>query len=253
MTAVSVQCEGPVTVLKLSRPPHNFFDETMIRALADAVEAADRDGAVRVCLLAAEGRNFCAGADFGGNNRPDPAPIYTQAIRLFARAKPLIAAINGSAVGGGLGLALVADMRVGTVATTFHANFTRLGIPPGFGITHTLPRTVGAQAARDMLLTGSRVGGEEARRLGLLDRLLDDDLQAGALAFARELAATAPTATLATRALLGHGERDMFAAAVARELDAQRPLFASPDFAEGVAAARERRRPDFSNPTETAP
>src|SRR5688572_16163570 len=165
---ISVAREGRVATIRLSRPPHNFFDVGMIRAIADVIEANDANPDVLVTLMMAEGRNFCAGADF---TKPlaegsGPAEVYGQAARMFARCKPLVAAVRGGAIGGGLGLALAADFRVVTPTSRFHANFASIGLHPGFAITATLPALIGAQRAADLLLTARRVDGEEALALG---------------------------------------------------------------------------------------
>jgi len=232
--------------LVLSRPPHNYFDLADLTALADALAEVDRAPALRASVLCSDQKSFCAGADFGGDDRPDPGLIYAQAVRLMERRKPLVAAVRGAAVGGGLGLALTADFRVGSAKARFQANFVRIGLSPGFGISLTLPRLIGAQPARDLLLTARRVDGEEAYRLGLLDRLVEDaDVEAAAQTLALQLSEAAPAAMVATRRLLDGEQGDAFKAAVRRELEAQAPLFMSTDFAEGVAAARERRTPSF--------
>lgn len=250
MTGLVIRQEGRLTVLTLSRPPHNYFDTEMLGALAEVLE--DADVGVRACVLRAEGRSFCAGAAFGSSGGPDPAAIYAHAVRLMVRRKPLVAAVRGAAIGGGLGLALVADMRVAAAGTSFHANFARLGICAGFGITYNLPRVVGAQKARDLLLTARRIGGKEALQIGLVDRLAAaPDVDGAALALADEIAANAPGALSTTRILLGTGEQEAFTQAIARELRLQAPLLGSADFVEGVAAARERRLPAFSDPKDT--
>jgi hypothetical protein len=156
--------DGAVAIVRLARPPHNFFDAALLAGLADVLTANDADPSVRVTLLTAEGRSFCAGADFSraAAGIEGARAVYVQAARLFARAKPLVAAVGGPAVGGGLGLALVADFRVVSSAARFHANFAAIGLHPGFAITATLPALVGAQRARDLLTTARRVGGEEA-------------------------------------------------------------------------------------------
>lgn len=239
---------GAVAVLTLSRPPHNYFDAGLLRTLADALAEADEDRTIRVSVLASDQRSFCAGAEFGGAARPEPSAIYAQAKRLMTRTKPLVAAVRGAAIGGGMGLALAADMRVGCADTVFHANFARLGICAGFGLSHTLPRLVGAQKARDLLLTARRVTGEEALAIGLLDRLVAPaDVGQEAAGLASEIAANAPAAVAATRALLGADERRAYEDAIERELAQQAPLFASRDFQEGVRAARERRLPAFGD------
>lgn len=135
--------------------------------------------------------------------------------------------------------------------TRFRANFVHFGISAGFGISFTLPRVVGTLKARDILLTGRRVAGEEALALGLLDRLVEGaDLDRAAVRVAEDMAAAAPTAVRATRRLIGLDERATFEAAVRRELIEQAPLLASPDFEEGVTAARERRTPNFATEGE---
>ena len=251
MLNIHTRRSGSVGLLTMSRPPHNFFDAGFLTELADAVDRLDADQDVQATVLASDQRSFCAGADFGGGSRPDPKPIYEQAKRLMRRRKPMIAAVRGAAVGGGLGLALVADMRVGEHGTRFEANFVRIGISAGFGLSFTLPRVVGAQKARDMLLTGRRVGGEEALSLGLLDRLADaQDTDKAALRLAQEMAAAAPSAVQATRRLIGPGDQLLYEAAIDQELAEQLPLFQSPNFAEGVAATRERRSPNFASPHE---
>lgn len=249
MTAndVGFSIDGAVATITLSRPPHNFFDITMISKIVDLVRACDDNPDVRLCLLTSNQKNFCAGADFSGGNRPDPSPIYQAATQLVERKKPLIAVIQGAAVGGGLGLALVADLRIGSSDSWFQGNFVRIALSPGFGLSYTLPKIVGPQVATDLLLSGRRVDAEEALKIGLIDRLvLEETLLNSALTFAREMAENSPAAMVATRALLAKDAVENFKAAVAAELASQQPLFASPDFAEGVTASRERRKPNFA-------
>lgn len=248
MEGIAVAKEGRVATIRLSRPPHNFFDVGMIRAIADAVEANDRDQAVLVTLLTAEGRNFCAGADF---TRPlaegsGPAEVYSQAARIFARRKPLVAAVRGGAIGGGFGLALAADFRVVAPASRFHANFANIGLHPGFAITATLPALVGAQRAADLLLTARRVEGEEALAMGLADRLVDvDTLDESARDFCQSIAANAPLALSSIRDALQRVDERQARAAMAREIDQQSKLFDTEDFKEGIRASAERRSPMF--------
>jgi len=251
MTVVRLDRIGSVACLALDRPPHNFFDIAMLEEIAAILAQCERDPEVRVTLLMSKHKNFCAGADFGEGRRHDPEPIYTAATKLLRRTKPLIAAIGGAAVGGGLGLALTADLRIGDDACWFQANFTRIGISAGFGISFTMPRVIGPQRTRDLLLTSRRVPSREALAIGLLDRLVEaGTLHDAALALATDIAANSPAATSASLRLFGHDDADRFAAAVTRELGLQRPLFAAPDFDEGVRASAERRTPQFSNMQE---
>src|SRR5260370_27825369 len=134
----------------------------------------------RAAVLCDEGRSFCAGANFAnrGATGVEPGvekrnPLYSEAVRLFACKKPIVGAIQGPAIGGGLGLALVPDFRVVSPEARFAANFVKIGFHPGFGLTYTLPRLIGIQKANLMFLTGRRITGEEAFAWGL-DDVLDE-------------------------------------------------------------------------------
>jgi enoyl-CoA hydratase/carnithine racemase len=158
----------------------------------------------------------------------------------------VVAAVQGAAVGGGLGLACSADFRVASPAARFAANFARLGLHQGFGLSVTLPAIVGQQHANLMLYTGRRVKGEEAVRLGLADLLADPDgLRAAAYGLAAEIAASAPLAVRSIRSTQRAGLADRVTAAMAAELAEQDRLRRTADFAEGVRASAERRPPRF--------
>jgi len=248
---LSVHRTGHTATVEMCRPPHNFFDLALISALAEAFESLQADPACRAIVLAAQGRSFCAGADFSSptpaaGERRDPGELYRQAIRLFAVTKPVIAAVHGPAVGGGLGLALVADFRVACAEARFSANFARLGFHPGFALSHTLPRLVGAQQAALLLYTGRRIDGAEALRIGLVDELApQDQVRERAQALAEEIAISAPIAVESTRASLRAGLVEAVRAAVEREAGEQRQHFQTQDFREGVAAMAQRRDPVF--------
>jgi 2-(1,2-epoxy-1,2-dihydrophenyl)acetyl-CoA isomerase len=239
-----------VAVTEIGRPPDNFFDAGLIASLADAYEWLETDTEARAVVLCSAGKHFCAGADLTGRSagvRPVGAgELYEQAARLFGARLPVIAAVQGAAVGGGLGLACSADFRVASPAARFSANFARLGLHHGFGLTVTLPAIVGQQHAKDMLYTGRRVGGEEAARLGLADRLADPaELRAAARGFAAEIAASAPLAVRSIRATLRAGLAERAREAMTAELVEQDRLRPTADFAEGVRASAERRPPRF--------
>jgi enoyl-CoA hydratase/carnithine racemase len=246
-TDVTVEQHGAhVGVVTLHRPPNNYFDTGLIEDIAAAYEALDTSDWCRAIVLASEGRHFCAGLDFAGNAGQDIAALYRAALRLFAAPLPVVAAVQGSAVGGGCGLALAADFRVATPQTRVSANFARLGFHHGFALTVTLPAAVGRQAAADLLLTGRRVGGEQALALGLCDRLADgDDLLAQAIVYADELAAAGPLAVRSIRATLRRGLVEEARLAMEHECAEQTRLRDTADFAEGVRAAAERRDPTF--------
>ena len=245
---VTASVEGHVALLVFDRPPNNFASVEMMRDLADALDDVDADRSLRASVMASGGKSFCAGADLaspsgiGGSGMAGVSPLYNEAVRLFSTRKPIVAAVQGAAVGAGLGLALVADFRVVASEARFCANFVKLGFHPGFGVTHTLPRVVGEQRASLMCLTGRRIKGEEALAWGLADELAPlDSLRDAAMAFAAELASAAPLAVEATRATL---RADLAAAVKARtdhELIEQTRLRATADFAEGVRSVNERR------------
>lgn len=250
-TNIQVSVAGHVATVMLRRPPHNFVDVASMTELADALQALDADDNCRSIVLGSEGKSFCAGANFtavpGGGPVLDSAALYAQAMRLFRTRKPIIAALQGPAIGAGAGLALVADFRIACPASRFSVNFNRLGFHPGFGLSCTLPRLVGMQVAARLFYTGERVGGERMVEMGIADELVPiEELHERAQALAREIAISAPQAVQTTRETLRLGLADQVEAINARELDIQRPQFASQDFREGVAAAAERRIPVFN-------
>jgi enoyl-CoA hydratase/carnithine racemase len=246
---VTVAIDDHVATVEIHRPPNNYFDVQLIRELVDAAFALDDDPACRAIVLCAEGKNFCAGADLGPQSDlvDQTADLYTQAVQLFSARKPMVAAVQGAAVGGGLGLALAADFRVATPESRFNCNFAKLGFHHGFGISVTLPAVVGQQRALELLYTGGQVRGAEALAIGLCDRLSSpEDLRAAAHEFASEIAAAGPLAVLAIRETMRGRLADAVREATKREDEAQQQLRRTNDFREGVAAMAERRPPNFT-------
>ena len=249
---ISVEMDGHVAVVTIRRPPHNYFDNALIRQIAAAFEAADHDPNVRALVLAAEGKSFCAGADLV--NRADTGTVaeggkhlYKEAARLFRAEKPVIAAVHGAAIGGGLGLAVMADFRVTCSEARFSANFARLGMHPGFGLTETLPRLIGQQQTALLCYTGRRISGEEAVRIGLADILVaENEVLSAAKALAQEIAQSAPLAVASIRETLRRGLVDAVERATERELVEQDWQRRTADFKEGVTATSERRLPNFA-------
>jgi enoyl-CoA hydratase/carnithine racemase len=248
---VRLEEETLVAVVTVRNAPHNYVTPDLLGDLADALEHVDTDPRYRAAVLQTDGHSFSAGADLG---QPEEAlgnsiglnPLYIQAMRLFATRKPIVAAIQGAAIGAGLGLALVADFRIAAPEARFGATFVALGFHPGFALTLTLPRVVGQQAANLMFLTGRRIKSDEALRWGLVDQVVElNDLRRVALSLASEIALNAPLALAATRATL---RRDLAAAIHAQILieDAeQKRLRSTEDFAEGIRAVSERRIGNF--------
>ena len=247
---IGIERDGQVLVVELQRPPHNHFSVGMIEAIADALEAGAGDVSIGAAVLVAQGRSFCAGADFSGES-DDAAPLgalssterlYAAAARLCEVGVPWIAAVHGPAIGGGLGLALTANLRVTCPEARFAANFVRLGIHQGFGLSVTLPELVGPSRAALVLLTGRRLHGDQATALGLADLCVPaDEVRARALSLAAEIAEGAPLAIRAINRTLRAGLGDRVRQATRLEAGEQARLGATADAAEGIASVFERR------------
>ncbi|MDB5921179.1 MAG: putative enoyl-CoA hydratase [Betaproteobacteria bacterium] len=253
---IGVSVDGHVATVELRRPPNNFLDVDLIANLASVLEALDDETNVRSVVLAAAGKHFCAGANLkkrvddeaaGKQQAARPRHLYHEAQRLVQTRKPIVAAVHGSAIGAGLGLALVADFRVTCKEARLAANFTALGYHPGFGMTVTLPRLVGHQRAKWLFLTGRRVPGDEAYAMGLADRLVaQDQVRQVAQEMAAQLAKSGPLALQAARETLNLDLVPAFRAATEREMFQQQVLRETNDFKEGVKAGFDRREPVFT-------
>ncbi|GIT24286.1 MAG: enoyl-CoA hydratase [Gammaproteobacteria bacterium] len=196
--------------------------------------------------ISAQGRLLCR--ESWGQEQLDAQAgnLYREAARVFRAQKPVIAAVQGAAIGGGLGLACSADHRVTCREARFSANFSRLAFHQGFGLSETLPRLIGPTQASLLLLTGRRVPGDDAHAMGLADELVPQaDVRERAMALAQEIAASAPLAVRAIRATLRDGLADAVIAATEHELNQQSQLRLTEDFQEGVKAMAERRAPHF--------
>ena len=249
---VDLQRRGHVALLTFQNPPLNFATVGLLRLIADALDRSDADDAVRAVVLASEGKSFCAGADLVAPNGvgaegADPLrEFYDQALRIFASRKPIVAAVQGAAIGAGLGLAVAADFRVASPEARFSANFVKLGFHPGFALTHTLPRVIGQQRAAQMFLSGARYKTEEVAGWGLVDRVASaESLREATLQFAEEIAENAPLSLLSTRATLRGDLLEKVRATLVHEHGIQIELQKTEDFAEGVRAMTERRPGNF--------
>ncbi|MBF2760366.1 MAG: enoyl-CoA hydratase/isomerase family protein [Ectothiorhodospiraceae bacterium AqS1] len=250
---IAIALADHVAVVEIRRPPNNFFDYELIRDLADLYEELDADPDCRAIVLCSKGRHFCAGADFSAREKwsrermdEQAAKVYVEAVRVFSATRPVIAAVQGAAVGGGLGLALSADFRIACERSRFVANFAQLGIHQGFGTSVTLPRLVGHSMAARMLYTGARIKGEEALRIGLADAFVEScEVRSKALELAKEIASAAPLAVASIRTTLRQGLADAVRKATDRELAEQSRLRRTEDHLEGVRAMAERRPGDF--------
>ena len=248
---ISVSIKQHLAYVEINRPPNNFFDANLIQQIADAYESLDEEDECRVILLKSEGKNFCAGANFGQDedmlDKSVPyKKLYAQAVRLFRTRKPVIAVVQGAAIGGGLGLALSADFRVACHEARFAANFAKLGFHPGFGSSITLPRVVGVQKAMDMLFTARRVTGEEAFKIGLAVKFCSKEkIIEEAEQLAMEIASSAPMAVESIRSTLRGNLADQIEQIVDWELSEQVRLQKTEDFKTGIAASLSRETPQF--------
>jgi enoyl-CoA hydratase/carnithine racemase len=258
---ITVNVDNLVATVEINRAPHNFFDLTLINQIADAFEALDETSDCRSIVLCAEGKSFCAGANFtdgrdlkgdgtekveGDGEELPIGHLYVEAVRLFRTKKPIVGAIHGAAIGGGLGLAMVPDFRVTCPEARFAANFTRLGFHPGFGLTCTLTETIGRKNAELMFYTSRRIKGEEALEMGMADVIVpQDQVRAAAIELATEIAECSPLGVVACRQIMREGLADRVAAATGKELAIQNSMRQTDDFAEGVKAMTERRVPNF--------
>ena len=223
-----------VATAEIRRPPNNYFDLALIDSLAEAFAAIDADDRSRAIVLCSEGKHFCAGADFVSRNADEPAPtnpdgtprhLYDAAVALFSTRTPVVAAVQGAAVGGGLGLACMPDFRVAAPDARFTANFARLGFHHGFALSVTLPAIIGQQRALEMLYTGRRLKGDEAAEIGLADKLVPlDQVRAAAHELAAEIAASAPLAVVSIRETMRGDLAQKVRAATDRELVEQDKL-----------------------------
>jgi len=258
---VLVEVEAGVATITLNRPENrNSMTPDLMAAFRAAVAGAAADRALRAVVLTGRGASFCAGADFRGaspvpGERPDAElpdyerlyATYQPFLEVFDLPMPVVAALNGHAVGGGFGLALVCDLRVANRDARYGANFARLGFHSGMAISHLLPRIVGVPVAADLLFTGRLVSGAEAAAIGLVhEAVAPDEVLAAARAKARAIAACAPEAVrLMKRALYRGAGWDPRAAARA-EAFAQAATMRSEDAREGIRALLEKREPRFT-------
>jgi len=257
--AVLFELEGHVATITLNRPENrNSMTEDVLTGLAQAIGRAGAAGAVRAVVIAARGRSFCAGADFktGAQRSPGSQPLqpnersfamYQPFLSVLDLEVPVIGALSGHAIGGGLGLALVCDIRVANRDARYGANFTRLGLHPGMATTYLLPRIIGVPRAAELLLTGRLISGAEAERIGLVNYALPaEEVDARAHELALDCAQAAPIATRWTkRSLYRHAEWSPHDAA-RYEAELQSRTIETADHREGVAALLEKRDPVFT-------
>ena len=242
MSFVQTEISDGVATVSLDDPDRrNALNAEMVDEIIAAFDALEADRSVGAIVITGKGKGFCAGADLshlGSSRREGLLHIYEGFLRVGRSPLPTIAAVNGAAVGAGMNLALVCDVRLASFSARFDTRFLQLGIHPGGGHTWMLQRAVGPAAARAMVLFGEVLSGPEAEQAGLVWRCVDD---ADLLDTARELAARAAAApgelTRRTKATMDDVLAiDDHEAAVARELETQLWSMDQPEFAERLAA-----------------
>ena len=247
-----------VVLLTLDLPERrNTMTAAMTAAWSAAIADIAADPAVRAVVVTGTGRAFCAGGDLSWiAESPDLTVLELRArmvqfydawLAVRALEVPVVAAVNGAAVGAGLCLALACDIRYAASTASFSAPFVRLGMHAGMAATFLLPEAVGLPRARELLFTGRAVTAEEARQIGLCESVLaPEDLLPAALATAADIAAAAPGAVRLTKAALAHAGHRSRAEARTREGLAQPVTMACSDLVEGLTAQAERRAPRFT-------
>ena len=255
---VRVELDRDVGTLTLDRPERlNAFSGTMRDEIADGLARLGEDETVRAVIVTGAGRAFCAGADVRylaelietGDLEEATALVEAgkRVVRTIAEMpKPVIAALNGPAAGGGANLALACDLRIASEEASIGQTFNRIGLHPDWGGTYFVPRLVGPARAAELFFLGEMIEAREAERIGLYNRVVPADrLMEEARELARTLAAkprrAIQLAKRAVRASLGATLEEM----LEYEVEAQRSCFESEDAAEGVRAFLEKREPEF--------
>ncbi len=250
--------DDTVGVITLNRPDNrNSMTPELLDSFAEVVAEVRADHELRALVITGKGRCFSAGADFrsviqrDGKTRTLQAhersyAMYEPFLSVLDIEVPIIAALNGHAVGGGFGLALLCDIRIANRGAKYGANFARLGLSPGVAISYLLPRLIGISKAAELLFTGRLLLGDEAARIGLVSAALGaDEVLAGAMEIAREIAANAPIAVRMCKHSIYQGMDWRPREAAYREAFAQAVSITTKDAKEGISALLEKRPPVF--------
>jgi enoyl-CoA hydratase/carnithine racemase len=255
--AARYESRDRIGVITLDRPDNrNSMTPELLDAFARASAAARADAAIRALVVTGTGSCFSAGADFkAGLQRggEDLAPaersyaMYEPFLSLLDIEVPIVGALNGHAIGGGFGLALVCDLRIAALEGKYGATFVALGLTPGMAISHLLPRLVGVARASELLFTGRLVDGAEAERLGIVNRAVPaGQVMDQAMALAGDIAANAPFAVRATKAALRRSLSMNVRDAARAEAADQAASLTTDDAREGMSALLEKRKPVFT-------
>jgi enoyl-CoA hydratase/carnithine racemase len=259
MADVEVTNEAGVRWIALNRPESkNGLTDAVNQQLIDALDGGAADKAIRCVVVTGKGGNFCSGLDLkamaaGGMGGLDNVEEHMRKyfhglIRAVRRVeKPVVALVDGAAVGYGCDLALACDLRIGTERTRFGEVFVKRGLMPDGGGTWTLPRLVGVGKALELMFTGDLVGADDALKIGLLTRIIPSaEAEQQAWDFAKRLAAGPPLVHAWIKRAVYAAQSTDLDAALENEVRGQMQLLRSKDFLEGIAAFFQKRPPNFS-------
>jgi len=253
--AVRYETDQAIGIITLDRPDNrNSMTPELLDAFVVASGAARADASIRCLVVTGTGACFSAGADFNaivqrGSGAPHERSfaMYEPFLSLLELEVPIVGALNGHAVGGGFGLALVCDIRIAALEGKYGANFVAVGLAPGMAITNLLPRLVGLARASELLFTGRLVDGAEAERLGIVNRAVPvAQVMGEATALARAIAGNAPFAVRATKAAIRRGFALEARAAARADAHDQATSLAMDDAREGMSALLAKRKPVFT-------
>ncbi len=248
---IILSCKDHIAVITLNRPNRmNAISQKALEELVSAFEEVDRDDEVRVVIITGAGKGFCSGADVtempgGGAPRQDVMGS-TIIRRLHMIRKPIIAMVNGAAVGGGCALALACDMRVGSPNSRFMNAFIKRGLSSGWAGPWLYPRIMGLGKALEILLTGDILEAKEAERIGVLNKLVPaDELEKETMALATKIAQGPPVAIRETKRRVYEGLESDFQTGLQSADEGEIVTAVTEDFREGVRAFIEKRPPVF--------
>jgi enoyl-CoA hydratase/carnithine racemase len=257
MTLVLTEDRGPVRHVILNRPEkRNAFNGDLVRATGEALRAAAADVSVHCVVLRGAGPMFSSGMDLASLNALAEAPEHLRAFRRECieawnlaeeMTKPTVCAIHGACLGGAMELALACDLRVIAADAVVGLPETRIGLIPDVGGSSRLPAVVGLGRAKELIMTGRIIGGEEAERIGLANRVAAaDELDAAVQTLVDELLACAPVAVGLAKRVMDASAKPALSTTLELEVAMQERCAATADYAEGAAAFKEKRQPAFS-------
>lgn len=253
---LDVHEDGFIATITLKNPPANVLSRIMLEEITKTLTKIEAENKVKVIIINGEGKFFSAGADVKAftdlQQSPDYRSLAEEGQQLFERIErfpvPVIASIHGVVLGGALELALACHMRIVTTDTQLGLPEMTLGIIPGYGGTQRLPRFVGPAKAYEMILTGMRIGGAEAYRLGLANSIVEaDSLERETLKLAEQISVKSRTTINHIMELMVYARTDQFEKGVEAEAVAFSEVFATADAKEGIQAFLEKRKPHFND------